>query len=384
MSALKEQKKTAGCAQILFVDDEPDIIELVRDTLGGQRDMRVLVASSAHEARDILRDHKVDLLLTDLMLPDGSGMSLMRDLRRLQPQAGALILSGVGSADGAVSAFRGGAIDYVTKPFAADELIARVREAMGRQREIVHREVRLRKLKSAVKRLNAARKAVSKKVDLLCNDLVGAYTQVSRQMDSVRLQESYKQFISGCKTLEQLLCHSMDWLLRQVGYCNIGIWLTTTEQELQLGAYMKYTTPAEEPLIQGLQNNLLRMAMRRGFLRLREPETKAHLTPVESQHLSTQDVIATACTYLGENLGVLLLFRDRQTPFSDEDLSSLRVFSPLFALALAQAVRGTPAGACEEDTNLFGDSGNLEDRDDKPGKGPDPADWWKRGETPPF
>ncbi|MFI5378085.1 MAG: response regulator [Tepidisphaerales bacterium] len=384
MSAVKDTNAISQCAQILFVDDAPDLVELVRDSLGREDGIEVLVAANAREARALIRDRKVDLLVTDLMLPDGSGMSLMRDLQRLQPRAGALIVSGVNSADGAVTAFRGGAMDYVAKPFSAAELVERVRLAMGRQRSTVHREVRLRKLKDAVKRLNAARKMVSKKVDLLCNDLVGAYTQVSRQMDGVRLQESYKQFISGCKTLEQLLCHSMDWLLRQLGYCNIGIWLTTAEQQLQLGAYMKYTTAAENDLIEALQNNLLKMAVRRGFLRLREPETKAHLNPVEAKHLSSQDVIATTCTYLGETLGVLLLFRDKQAPFSEEDLAALRVFSPLFALSLAQAVRGANVGGGEEEPDLFGDGGGVDESSEKPGKQSDKSDWWKRGEEPPF
>ncbi len=384
MSAVKDQKRSQHCAQILFVDDEPGMIELIRDSFEGEEGLQLHVASSAGEARNLIRDRKVDLLVTDLMLPDGNGMSLMRDLQRLQPQAGAMIVSGVNSADGAVTAFRGGAMDYVAKPFTQVELVERVRAAMSRQRTQLHQEVRLRKLKDAVRRLNAARKTVSKKVDLLCNDLVGAYTQVSRQMDGVRIQESYKQFISDCNTLEQLLCHSMDWLLRQVGYCNIGIWLTTADQELQLGAYMKYTVAAENDLVDSLQKNLLKMAIRRGFLRLREPETKAHLTPVEARHLSSHDVIAMTCTYLGETLGVLLLFRDKQAPFSDEDLAALRVFSPLFALSLAQAVRGANVGGRDEDTDLFGDGGGPENGNEKQGKREDPSEWWKRGESPPF
>ncbi|MGA2498720.1 MAG: response regulator [Tepidisphaeraceae bacterium] len=384
MSAVKDQKQSRDCAQILFVDDEPGMIELVRDSFGGELDMQVHVACSAGEARNLIRDRKVDLLVTDLLLPDGNGMSLVRDLQRLQPQAGAMIVSGVNSADGAVSAFRGGAMDYVAKPFSRTELVERIRAAMRRQRTIVHRDLRLRKLKDAVRRLNAARKTVSKKVDLLCNDLVGAYTQVSRQMDGVRLQESYKQFISGCQTLEQLLCHSMDWLLRQVGYCNIGIWLTTADQELQLGAYMKYTVAAENDFIEDLQKNLLKLAVRRGFLRLREPETKAHLGPVEARHLASQDVIATTSTYLGETLGVLLLFRDRQAPFSDDDLAALRVFSPLFALALARAVRGANVGGRDEETDLLGEGGGLDEGDGKKSGREDPSEWWKRGESPPF
>ena len=68
---------------------------------------------------------------------------------------------------------------------------------------------------------------MSKKVDLLCNDLSTAYGELSKQLDTVRTQEGFRKLLGEAKDLEQMLCHAMDWLLRQVGYCNIGIWLAS-------------------------------------------------------------------------------------------------------------------------------------------------------------
>jgi GAF domain-containing protein len=81
---------------------------------------------------------------------------------------------------------------------------------------------------------------------------------------------------------------------------------------------------------------------------------------------------------------VLLLFRDRQAPFSDDDLAALRVFSPLFALALARAVRGANVGGRDEETDLLGEGGGLDEGDGKKSGREDPSEWWKRGESPPF
>ncbi len=64
---------------------------------------------------------------------------------------------------------------------------------------------------------------------MLCNDLVTAYGELSRQFDGVRNQESFRKTCDGAKDLEQLLCHAMDWLLRQVGYSNVAVWLADEE-----------------------------------------------------------------------------------------------------------------------------------------------------------
>lgn len=369
-------------ARVLVVDDEPAMLELFRDVIAAHADCQILQAANLRQARQLLQAEPIDLLVTDMRLPDGDGLSLLKHLQKTQPGASAVVISGTPTADGAIGALRSGAIDFLAKPFSADVIADRMRRAIAQAKLRRHQNGRMKKLKDAVRRLNAARKLVSKKVDLLCNDLVSAYGELSKQMDSVRIQQGFKQFIDQSGGLEQLLCHTMDWLLRQLGYCNIGIWLATTEQELQLGAYMKYTIAAEPELTGALEKNLLRMAIRRGFLRLREPELKSHLSPIEVKHLNTQDILTISCTYLGETLGVMALFRDRKTPFSDDDVAAVKAICPLFALSLADCVRGKDgdddAGPSEE----LGEEPPTQ-QPEKPKK-KDPADWWKTGEAPPF
>jgi hypothetical protein len=81
------------------------------------------------------------------------------------------------------------------------------------------------------------------------------------------------------------------------------------------------------------------------------------------------------CTYLGESLGVLLLFRDQKTPFKDEDVNAVKMMSPLFASSLAAAVRRMEGEEAE-------DSSTPDEPKQK--RKPDPADWWKNGDHPPF
>lgn len=363
--------------RVLVVDDERMVMELFRDIIAENLDCDLLFASDLHEAKRILAGQRIDLLVADVRLPDGNGLELVQELNRCQPGALSLVISGSPTIDSAVDAMRAGAVDFIAKPFVAKQLAEHIRKALRAQQARGRREVRLRKLRDAVRRLNLARKTVNKKVDLLCNDLIGAYSELSRQLDLVRVQEGYRRFVEGVPDLEQLLCHTMDWLLRQLGYCNIGIWLTSADAELQLGAFMKYTVAAEPEFTTAIEANLLRLVSRRGFIRLQESDGTAMLTTTELKFLKGQDIIGVNCTYMGESLGVLILFRDRKTPFKDEDVSAVKTISPLFAGALATAVKRMESDEDPEDDS------STPDQPRKKGK-PNPADWWKRGEEPPF
>ena len=93
-------------------------------------------------------------------------------------------------------------------------------------------------------------------------------------------------------------------------------------------------------------------------------------------------MIAINCSYLGECLGVMVLFRDAKTPFSDDDAAAVKTICPLFSLELTRAVRGGPRAEERDDADTP-ESENVDEP--KPRKGKvDPADWWKRGEAPPF
>ena len=102
-------------ATILVVDDEPDLRTLYELTLL-REGYRVDTAATLAEARALLQTCSFDVLITDMRLPDGLGMELLRDLRAAQRTERAIVMTGYGSADNAVQALRYGAFDYLTKP----------------------------------------------------------------------------------------------------------------------------------------------------------------------------------------------------------------------------------------------------------------------------
>ncbi len=117
-------------ARILIVDDEPNIIATVGPLLRA-RGYEVLSAMSGRAALQAVERDKPDLIVLDLGLPDIDGVEVCR---RVRDAVGVpiLILSARGAEGDKVSALDAGADDYVTKPFGAEELLARIRATLRR------------------------------------------------------------------------------------------------------------------------------------------------------------------------------------------------------------------------------------------------------------
>jgi two-component system KDP operon response regulator KdpE len=117
-------------ARILVVDDESQILRALQTSLQGAG-YDVEVAATAEAAMTSAAAHPPDAVILDLMLPDGSGTDVCRELRRWT-NVPIVVLSAVGDEHEKVAALDAGADDYVTKPFGIDELLARLRAALRR------------------------------------------------------------------------------------------------------------------------------------------------------------------------------------------------------------------------------------------------------------
>jgi Response regulators consisting of a CheY-like receiver domain and a winged-helix DNA-binding domain len=116
--------------RVLIVDDEPQILRALRATLHGAG-YTVDVAATAEEALTAAAAHPPEAVILDLVLPDGNGTDVCRELRSWS-EAPVIVLSAVGDERQKIAALDAGADDYVTKPFGMDELLARMRAALRR------------------------------------------------------------------------------------------------------------------------------------------------------------------------------------------------------------------------------------------------------------
>ena len=110
----------------LIVDDEPDIRELLEITLGRMK-LDTRSARNVREARDWLAREPFDLCLTDMRLPDGTGLELVQFIQQRYPQTPVAMITAYGSLDTAIGALKAGAFDFVTKPVD----LARLRELVN-------------------------------------------------------------------------------------------------------------------------------------------------------------------------------------------------------------------------------------------------------------
>ena len=115
---------------VLVVDDEADIRTLIKDILTDES-YGVTVAADAAQARSARADHKFDLILLDIWMPDTDGITLLREWSESgEPNCPVVIMSGHGTVDTAVEATRLGAFDFVEKPISLAKLLRTVEAAL--------------------------------------------------------------------------------------------------------------------------------------------------------------------------------------------------------------------------------------------------------------
>ena len=118
-------KASPAGLSILIVDDEDATRELCRD-IASEMGLEVRTASTTNEALDVLEQSPIDIVVTDLRVPQLGGLELLKRISSIQPSTAAMVLTQYGTIETAVEATRLGAQDYVTKPFHIEELRAKI------------------------------------------------------------------------------------------------------------------------------------------------------------------------------------------------------------------------------------------------------------------
>lgn len=114
---------------VLIIDDEPDIRELLDITLG-RMGLDTRTCGSLQEARTLLSQYHFNLCLTDMRLPDGDGLTLVREIQERYPQLPVAVITAHGSTETAIAALKSGAFDFVSKPVDLQKLRALVNSAL--------------------------------------------------------------------------------------------------------------------------------------------------------------------------------------------------------------------------------------------------------------
>ena len=125
---MKVEKQPVG-GRVLVVDDEPDILELLELALV-KMGMQVDRATNVHEALHQLDNKSYDLCLTDMRLPGGEGLEVVRHITTHKMHVPVAVITAHGNMENAISVLKAGAFDYLSKPVALDQLRALVKAAL--------------------------------------------------------------------------------------------------------------------------------------------------------------------------------------------------------------------------------------------------------------
>jgi two-component system response regulator PilR (NtrC family) len=124
---------TSRTGDILIVDDERSM----RDFLGiylRREGYRIEAAPGATEALAVLHARTFDVVITDLRMPDGDGLDVLTETKRLHPDTEVIVVTAFSTTETAIAAMKAGAHDYLTKPFKIDEVSLVVERAMEKRR----------------------------------------------------------------------------------------------------------------------------------------------------------------------------------------------------------------------------------------------------------
>lgn len=125
----EDDMNNEGKARILIVDDDPFFLRVITRILTREH-FEVEAASGAEEAVRILKGQKFDVMVSDLRLPDGDGISLVESLRRAGDSTPVVILTAYGEVDSYLEAMNAGANEYLNKPVRSEDLIRVLRNCL--------------------------------------------------------------------------------------------------------------------------------------------------------------------------------------------------------------------------------------------------------------
>lgn len=179
--------------KILLVEDEAELAVTIRSVLERERFV-VDWASRLTLAQEAARSFTPDMVLLDLTLPDGDGLELIPMIRATCPGVPIIILSARGALSDRVAGLNEGADDYLAKPFAVEELLARIRAIRRRPGELASEEVRVGRLLFDLSFEEAT--VGSERLDLPRRELCVLSTLLRRRGRTV-LRESLEQAVYG-------------------------------------------------------------------------------------------------------------------------------------------------------------------------------------------
>ncbi len=334
---------------VMVVDDEPGIRTALRANFL-RNGWNVETASCVRDAIRSIENREFDLVLTDIRMPDGSGMEVMRAARNASPATAVILLTAYGSVPDAVSAMRDGALDYLTKPIPFDRLQATADKVMSCAKRMPAGEIAsngdiVGNSPVLLRALQRARAAASTGADVLIEAESGTGKELLARYIHESSDRSNKPFIAvNCAAVPEALLES-ELFGHGRGAFTGAIASRPGKFELADGGTILLDEIGEMPL--NLQPKLLRVLQEREFERLGESRP----VRVDIRVIATTNVSLSAMVGRGQ-FRADLYYRLNVIPLSLPPLCERCEDIPVLARYFVREILGTalchsPATASE-------------------------------------
>jgi len=324
---------TDTMSSVMVVDDEPGIRTALRANFL-RHGWRVEVASGVREAARHLEGKEFDLIVTDIRMPDGTGMEVMRSARQSSPATAVILLTAYGSVPDAVNAMRDGALDYLTKPISFDQLQATAAKVMHQAKQIPAEDPApagdiVGRAPSLLRSIQRARAAASTGADVLIEAESGTGKELLARFIHDSSDRARKPFVAvNCAAVPEALLES-ELFGHGRGAFTGAVAAKPGKFELADGGTILLDEIGEMPL--HLQPKLLRALQEREFERLGEGRS----VHVDIRVIATTNVSLAAMVERGQFRGDLF-YRLNVIPLSLPPLRDRREDIPVLAHYFAE------------------------------------------------
>jgi len=178
--------------RILVVDDDQDSCSLIEAIL--KKDgYKVTTLTDGRQTEAVLREHDIHLAIVDLKMPEISGLDVLEMIRHHDTDCAVIMMTGYATLDSAVSALRGGVVDYLRKPVREDELLGAVRRALTAKGLALMPEEELhRNIGATIRDLRKKRTLTLKQLAKRTGLSVSLLSQIERAESSASVTSLYK------------------------------------------------------------------------------------------------------------------------------------------------------------------------------------------------
>jgi DNA-binding response OmpR family regulator len=324
-------------ANVLVVDDEPHLRELLADALSGAG-IRVETAASGSEAIDLAGRKEVDLVVTDLVLGDCTGLEVIDRLRSSRGDIPAVVITGRGDTKSLSEASRRRPVEVMTKPLDLDRLRETIRTELTRQEQTRRLERRYRRLRRLARSINLERKDIRRRLETTCADLEAAYGTLSEQIAGQKTLIEYQRDLLAARNDDDVFRAMFRLFVRRSGSVFGVAMACDADAELQIVGRFGVPTPDNIEFCRGIVKPIRDAVLSNPRCMLIDAGEQREMfdQSIRRYLVGLSVLVVPLIPCAGELIGLVVLYRKGEQPFVPADVSLAETVAPPTAIAVAR------------------------------------------------